>query len=372
MLSRFYIYCAFFFTFFLLFSCKDGRKNKSAKSNLFSPIQYANNFKLIAKSNYTELQIIDPDKGKIERKYALLSAGQSPVLALDVQSIHIPIKGLISLSATPIGMLHKLKEIPQIKGITNRKYVWNPTLLRNIAANRVGEFENIAQLNPEKVLKTGANVLVFDGFGSYPVVEEKLKKLGVVCLPNYDWRENDPLGKAEWIKLYGVLTGKEKEANRYFNKITKEYKALKNQALKNTQRTSLISGCLIGDLWYMPAGESFSAHIFRDSKFNYMEKNSKGTGSVSFSLEHCLKTHKDATVWIDPGVSSLQALVRLNPKYRFFQAFKTKNIYCYSHNANYFWENSACEPHHLLSDFIEIRKGAASTKKLYFYRKLLE
>ena len=372
MLSRFYIYCAFFFTFFLLFSCKDSRKNKRPKSNLFSAIQHANNFKLIAKSNYTELQIIDPEKGKIERKYALLSAGQSPVLALDVQPIHIPIKGLISLSATPIGMLHKLKEVSQIKGITHRKYVWNPLLLQELATNRIGEFESITQLNPENILKTGAKILVFDGFGSYPVVEEKLKKLGIVCLPNYDWRENDPLGKAEWIKLYGVLTGKEKEANRYFDKITKEYKALKNQALKNTQRTSLISGCLISDLWYMPAGESFSAHIFRDAQFDYQEKNSQGTGSVSFSLEHCLKAHQDASIWIDPGVSSLQALVRLNPKYRFFKAFKTKNIYCYSHNANYFWENSACEPHHLLSDFIEIRKGVASTKKLYFYRKLLE
>ncbi len=372
MLSRFYIYCAFFFTFFLLFSCKDGRKNKSAKFNLFSPIQYANNFKLIAKSNYTELQVIDPDKGKIERKYALLSATQSPVLALDVLPIQIPIKGLISLSATPIGMLHKLHAIATVKGITHRKYVWNPTLLRNIAANRVGEFENIAQLNPEKVLKTGANVLVFDGFGSYPMVEDKLKKLGVVCLPNYDWRENDPLGKAEWIKLYGVLTGNEKMANRYFAKVSKEYNALKKQAVKQPKKRSVIAGCLIGDLWYMPAGNSYAANIFRDAQFDYQEKNSKGTGSVSFSLEHCLNVHKNAYVWIDPGVSSLQALVRLNPKYRFFQAFKTKNIYCYSHNANYFWENSACEPHHLLSDFIEIRKGAASTKKLYFYRKLLE
>ena len=358
--------------FFVFNFCAYKQKGNGLPLETKSEIRFAKNFTLRPKSNYLELQIIDPEKGKIERKYALLSAGQSPVLAVDVLPIQIPIKGLISLSATPIGMLHKLHAIATVKAITHRKYVWNPTLLRNIAANRVGEFENIAQLNPEKVLKTGANILVFDGFGSYPMVEDKLKKLGVVCLPNYDWRENDPLGKAEWIKLYGVLTGQEKEANRYFNKITKEYKALKNQALKNTQRTSLISGGLIGDLWYMPAGNSYAANIFRDAQLDYQEKNSKGTGSVSFSLEHCLKTHKDASVWIDPGVSSLQALVRLNPKYRFFQAFKTKNIYCYSHNANYFWENSACEPHHLLSDFIEIRKGAASTKKLYFYRKLLE
>ncbi len=372
MLSRLYIYCAFLFTFFLLFSCKEGEQPKSTKFNLFSAIQHANNFKLIEKSNYTELQIIDPEKGKIERKYALLSAGQFPLLAIDVQPIHIPIKGLIALSATPIGMLHKLHEISTIKGITHRKYVWNPTLLRNIASNRVGEFENLAQLNPEKVVKTGANVLVFDGFGSYPVVEDKLNKLGIVCLPNYDWRENDPLGKAEWIKLYGVLTGKVKMANRYFAKVTKEYNALKKQAIKQKNKRTLIAGCLIGDLWYMPAGNSYAAHIFHDAYFDYQEKNSQGTGSVSFSLEHCLKAHNDASIWIDPGVSSFQALVRVNPKYRFFQAFKTKNIYCYSHNANYFWENSAIEPQHVLSDYIQLNRGGLSNKKLYFYQKLKE
>jgi hypothetical protein len=133
---------------------------------------------------------------------------------------------------------------------------------------------------------------------------------------------------------------------------------------------SVIAGCLIGDLWYMPAGNSYAAHIFQDAQFDYQEKKSKGTGSVSFSLEHCLNVHKNASVWIDPGVSSLQSLARLNPKYRFLDAYSNKEVYCYSHRANYYWENSASEPQHVLSDFIAINKGEASKKKLYFYRKL--
>jgi iron complex transport system substrate-binding protein len=122
----------------------------------------------------------------------------------------------------------------------------------------------------------------------------------------------------------------------------------------------------------MPAGNSYAAHIFQDAQFDYQEKKSKGTGSVSFSLEHSLNVHKNASVWIDPGVSSLQALARLNPKYRFLDAYSNKEVYCYSHHANYYWENSASEPQHVLSDFIAINKGEASAKKLYFYRKLSE
>ncbi len=372
MFRRDFFYLGFILLFMGLYSCSVKENNSVKKSFFQAGIRYAKNFTLRPKSNYLELQILDPEKGTVERTYALISDGQSPRLAKDIQAISVPVKGVIALSATPIGMLHKLHAIATVKGITHRKYVWNPTLLRNIAANRVGEFENIAQLNAEKVVKTGANVLVFDGFGSYPVVEDKLKKLGVVCLPNYDWRENDPLGKAEWIKLYGVLTGKEKMANRYFDKVTKEYTALKKQAIKQPRKRSLVAGCLIGDLWYMPAGNSYAAHIFHDAQFDYQEKNSKGTGSVSFSLEHCLNVHKTAAVWIEPGVSSLKSLGRLNPKYRFLDAYSNREIYCYSHQANYYWENSASEPQHVLSDFIAINKGEASAKKLYFYRKLSE
>lgn len=358
--------------FFVFNFCAYKQKGNGSRIATKCKIRFAKNFTLRPKSNYLELQILDPEKGTVERTYALISAGQTPRLSTDIQVISVPVKGVVALSATPIGMLHKLHAIATIKGITHRKYVWNPILLHNIAANQVGEFENIAQLNPEKVLKTGANVLVFDGFGSYPMVEEKLKKLGVVCLPNYDWRENDPLGKAEWIKLYGVLTGKEKMANRYFTKVSKEYNALKKQASMRPKKRSLIAGCLIGDLWYMPAGNSYAAHIFQDAQFDYQEKKSKGTGSISFSLEHCLNMHKTAAVWVEPGVSSLQALARLNPKYRFLDAYGNKEVYCYSHRSNYYWENSASEPHHVLSDLIAINNGEASTKKRYFYRKLSE
>lgn len=372
MFRRDFFYLGLLLLFVGLFACSVKENNNVKKSFIQAGVHFAKNFKLIPKSNYLELQILDPEKGTVERTYALISDGQSPRLTKDIQTITLPVKGFVTLSATPIGMLHKLHALSTVKGITHRKYVWNPTLLRNIAANRVGEFENIAQLNAEKLLKTGARVLVFDGFGSYPLVEEKLKKLGVVCLPNYDWRENDPLGKAEWIKLYGVLTGKQKIANRYFAKVSKEYNALKKLASSQPKKRALIAGCLIGDLWYMPAGDSYAAHIFQDAQFDYQEKNSTGTGSVSFSLEHCLHAHKNAAVWIDPGVSSFKALVRLNPKYRFMEAYKNKEIYCYSHQANYFWENSASEPQHVLSDYIAINNGEASTKKSYFYRKLSE
>jgi iron complex transport system substrate-binding protein len=353
-------------------NCSKNIKASKIRITSSNKILYSENFKLIKHPFYLELQIIDPVKGIVERRYALVDKGKSPVLSSNMERIDLPVKGMICLSATHIGMLHKLNEISSIKGVSNRKYVDNANVLTNIKANKIQEFSGIDQLNPERILKTNAKVVIYDGFGTFPANEDKLKKLGIVCIPDYDWRETNPLGKAEWIKLFGILSGKEKMANDYFTSIEKEYQQLKREEKKINSHHTFISGSLIGDLWYMPAGQSFLAKLLKDAQVNYVENKSKGTGSVSFSLEHCLKAHKEAQIWINPGVVSYKELLELNPKYRFFQAFKTKNIYCYSHNANYFWENSAIEPQHVLSDYIQLNRGELSNKKLYFYQKLKE
>ena len=44
----------------------------------------------------------------------------------------------------------------------------------------------------------------------------KIKELGVKVIFNADYLETDPLGKAEWIKLFGALYCKEKMADSIF------------------------------------------------------------------------------------------------------------------------------------------------------------
>ncbi len=372
MFQKFHFYLIFLLVLVVNSGCSNSTKSGTTESKFLNTVKYAENFKLIKHPFFIELQILDPVKGKVERRFALVNKGESLVLSSNIERIELPVKGMICLSATHIGMLNKLNAISSIKGISNRKYVYNPKVLSNIKTHKIQEFSGIDQLNPERVLKTNAKVVVYDGFGTFPANEDKLKKLGIVCIPDYDWRETNPLGKAEWIKLFGILSGKEKIAIDYFTSIEKEYQRLKLKEKKVNSHRTIISGSLIGDLWYMPAGQSFLASLLKDAQVKYVEQKSKGTGSVSFSLEHCLKAYKEAQIWINPGVASYNELLQLNPKYRFFKAFTEKHIYCYSHNANYFWENSAIEPQHVLSDYIQLNRGVLSDKKLYFYQKLKE
>lgn len=63
-----------------------------------------------------------------------------------------------------------------------------------------------------------------------PQVKEQLENLGVPVLVERSSYEADPLGRMEWIKLYGVLTGKEQLAEELFEKEIKELENVSVQA----------------------------------------------------------------------------------------------------------------------------------------------
>ncbi len=51
-----------------------------------------------------------------------------------------------------------------------------------------------------------------------PEVREQLEKFGIPVLVDYSSYEAEPLGRTEWVKLYGLLTGREEEAQAAFEK----------------------------------------------------------------------------------------------------------------------------------------------------------
>ena len=65
-----------------------------------------------------------------------------------------------------------------------------------------------------------------------PEVKEKLEALGIPVLVERSSYETDPLGRMEWIKLYGALTGHYAEAAAFFDSRMQELKAL--EGFENT------------------------------------------------------------------------------------------------------------------------------------------
>ena len=185
----------------------------------------------------------------------------------------------------------------------------------------------------------------------------------------YDWKELDPLGKAEWIKLFGALYDKSDEANAYFETIKKNYLELKKKVKKAKHKETVITGGMFGDVWNATAGESFLAGIMKDAGMNYLYKNTKGTGSNQYSLAKIIVDEANCTRWLNAEAKTMKELIQMNPKFTALHTVQIKQVYSYFNKTNYFWEYNSMHPDWVLEDFAMIG-GTIPMKKMHFYQKL--
>ena len=364
-------YLSFIVMLGFLISCSDQNTTHKSSHKTANLIVFANTFEVIKDGENKRIHIINPESKTVEKYF--LTKNTTTIIPKGYTSIKVPISSLIALSGTHIGMLSKINGISKIVGVSDKKYIFNTVLLKNINSGKVIDFGSESSIPFESIVKTNAQVLIYSGFGQQFPQNKQLLKMGTVCIPNYDWKENHPLGKAEWIKLFGYLIGKEKEATSYFIQIVKEYNTLKTKASKLKISPSVFSGNLIGDIWYTPAGESFTANQFKDANADYIYAKTKGIGSIELSMEKILTDNSNTKFWINPGASSIKELIKQNPKMNYFSAVKNKNVYCYSPKMNEFWELSAIEPQHVLSDLIRILHPNKQTNDpLYFYQNICQ
>ena len=355
---------------FIIASCNQNQKQNDARKK--NEVQFAKHFQLEKSDSILLLHILDPEKNTIEKKYALTRKLET-VIPRGYLRIMIPIKSITALSSTQIGMLSVLNQEQKINGISDKNYVWNSKVQTGVKNGQIVEVGNEGMIALEKLIKIKPSIVMYSGFGKEFPHQKQLEQIGIQCVVNYDWKEMNPLGKAEWIKVLGALTDQLEESENYFNQLVGDYNSLKNLAQKSNVSPTVFSGNITGDIWYTPAGESFTAQLFKDANLDYVYKQTNGTGSLALSFEKILSENTKTPYWINPEHPIIEEILNLNPKMNFFDAVKNKNVFCYSKNMNYYWEMSAIQPHHVLSDIIQLlHPDVKLQKKLYFYQNICQ
>lgn len=177
-----------------------------------------------------------------------------------------------------------------------------------------------------------------------PEVKEKLEELGIPVLVERSGYEADPLGRLEWIKLYGLLFGKESEAQEYFDSEIKKIETVlqKNQkrgeSLENQKSVAFFFVNSNGAVNVRKGGDYISKMIeIAGGKYVPQdEKKSDGRKHVStetVQFESFYAATHDADILIYDGtiggeISRKADLLRKNPLFADFKAYKSGSIYC--------------------------------------------
>ena len=274
-------------------------------------------------------------------------------------------------SATHIGMLEKLNQVSKIKGTCSKNLIHSASIIKKIETGEIKDFGNEGATSFEKIIELKPKLIIYSGFSGEFSKSIEFENMNIIPIPNFDWQETHPLGKAEWILLFGYFTGTEIQAKKHFNTVKNDYLTLCKKAKEAKKAPSVLMGSKIGDYWYGPAGNSYGAKLLEDAQTNYLYKNTKGTASVEYSLEKVFSEAKNAEFWINPGFPSSKLLEMNFSKATYFKAFQNKNVYCYTSQPNKFWELNGVHPDWILSDLIQIfHPELKLNHPMYFYKAI--
>lgn len=345
-------------------SCEKMIKTEILKE-IPSTIKYAKGFDIINEKGTKKLLIKSPYQNSKELfSYQILNKDKKGARKdLIDQEILVPINRIVVTSTTHIPMIELLNEEASIVGFPNSNYISSEKTRHLIDKGNITEIGKESSLNTEILLDLHPELVVGFGVSSADKTLTSIQKAGINVIYNGDWLEESPLGRAEWIKFFGVIFDKEKQADSIFKIIETDYLAVKKLALKSGEKATILSGAIMSkDIWNLPAGKSFEAQFLQDANLNYLWKDTKGKGSLSLSFESVFDKAATADFWISPGYfTSKKQLLESNNLYTKFKPFQNDQIYTSTTKKGItggviYYELAPTRPDLVLKDIVKITK----------------
>ena len=176
-------------------------------------LKYAKGFEIVHFKNYKRLIIKVPyPNAKETFEYILTPSSDLGVMGNQIKT---PVQSIVVTSTTHIPMLELLGVEDRLIGFQHNDYISSEKTRMRIEQGFVKELGTSSALNTEVLLELNPNVVV--GFAmtktnkAYNFIEQQ----GIPVVINGDWLEETPLGRAEWIKFFGVLFNKEEKLIKY-------------------------------------------------------------------------------------------------------------------------------------------------------------
>jgi iron complex transport system substrate-binding protein len=172
-----------------------------------------------------------------------------------------------------------------------------------------------------------------------PEVKDKLEELGIPVLTDQSSYESHPLGRTEWIKLYGLLTGKESEAKQLFDEQASYIDQLASQE-KTDKTVAFFYISSSGNAIARKSGDYVTRMIELAGGnyiFDHLGNSESATSTVTLEMEEFYATAKDADFiiynsTIDGELSSVEELIGKNSLLKDFKAVQNDNVWCTSKN----------------------------------------
>lgn len=290
----------------------------------FSVDYYEGGYKMITVSNGDQFLTI-PEGAEIPTD-----------LDENVVTLQMPITNMMVATTPQMSLISAIGGLDRVTLTTYDVDSWYIddviTAMEDGAITYVGSYK---EPDYEIVTLTGPQLSIFSSMiDSVPEVEEKLNELSVPVLVDQSSYETEPLGRTEWMKLYGALFDMEDEAEATFNEQVAYVDSLEISETDEAETVAIFYITSSGDLYVRNAGDYIvSMAELAGGEYILSDLNPDETGTENIDFETFYASAKDADniiyIWSMGGKpATIDELIEKNELLSDFKAVQEGNVWC--------------------------------------------
>ncbi len=277
----------------------------------------------------------------------------------DIKKNQVPFKKIILLNASMAGYIGELHAEDLLIGISSPEYIYSERIQSLLKQGKIQNVGSDQKYDIEKIISLKPDVIFTNHIASFDNTYQLLENNGIRVVFLDEYMEQKPLQKTAYLKLFGKLLGKDREAERMYENVEKNYADLKQLALKAKEKPMVLANEMYGDVWYLPGGKTSTANFISDANADYILKNNTEEKAVTMSFEEVFAKSGTVQYWINAGNhTSRKEMLSMNPFYRKLNVFNKGKIYVITGKergqANDFFESGVVRSDLVLKDYIKI------------------
>lgn len=327
-------------------------------------MMYAEHITIVRHDGFRIVELHNPWKpNAVLHRYALVDRKDSARVmnsGVDFSGmtvVYTPVTNSVVFTSPHCWLLCALGASNTISGVCDFSYINIPWIQKSVKSGAVADCGNSMSPTVERIISLKPQAIFVSPFegASYGQIDH----IGVPVIECADYMETSALGRAEWMRFYGMLVGKEQEADSMFAKVVKGYREGTALARRSHVRPKVLTERVVSGVWYCPGGNSSMGRLIGDAGGQYVFADDAHSGSLTLSPERVVSDASDAGCWLfvygGKSAPNGAQLIAEFPGYKLLKAFREGGVYgCGSDTGVPYFEEVSFRPDYLLMDFVRI------------------
>lgn len=269
-----------------------------------------------------------------------------PEDAAEMTVIRQPIENIYVAATSAMDLFDSIDKLDDVKMTSTNSGSWSlPAICSAIDSGNINYIGKYSSPDYETLVSENCGLAVESTMIYHtPEIKEQLQLLGIPVLVERSSYETHPLGRMEWVKLYGLLTGESEAAEELFNEKTKAFDKISVTDIAEDERKTAAFFYITSNGYFSirKPGDYVSKmielaggrYIFTADDLK-VDDNALSTMNIQTETFYDIAKNADILIYnstIDGELDSIDQLIGKCGVLADFKAVKEGNVWCTGQN----------------------------------------